>query len=217
MTSLAINEWWEVMTTAQKVFWIIALSFSVLFVIQFVMSLIGLDADSDVDVDASVDMEADFDSADVDHGYDIDPSFTILSIRGVIAFFTFFGWTGVWILHKGWGLMPAIGIALASGLAAMTVVAYMIFQFARLEKSGTSNITHALQEEGEVYLTIPAAGHGTGKIHIRLDGVLREFDALTDGKSISTGERIKVVDIMEDNVLIVKPLAALKEGYAEEN
>jgi len=82
---LSINNWWVHLSGAEQVFWAIAVIFTILFTIQFVISLIGLDFDSDVDVDGT--------HADVHGGdFDVDPSFTLFSVRSIIAFFTFFGW-----------------------------------------------------------------------------------------------------------------------------
>ena len=73
----------------------------------------------------------------------------------------------------------------------MFVVAYMIFQFARMEKSGTVNVFNALEHTGEVYLSIPERLEGRGKIHIVVDGTLHEFDAETKGTALPTGSQVK--------------------------
>ena len=88
-----------------------------MFVIQTIMTIIGLDShvDGEVDLDGAdfdhgfegdvgdvdgVDIDAvDTDhgfsgdhALDGDHGYGIDPSFTLFSIRSTVAFFLFFGY-----------------------------------------------------------------------------------------------------------------------------
>lgn len=212
MINLSLDSWWELLTSTQKVFWVIAIVFSALFLFQFVMSLFGLDSDSDADLGGDIDGDAEFGADHGEHGYSLDPSFTIFSLRGIISFFTFFGWTGVWLLNRGWSILPTVGLAFLSGAVAMTVVAYMIYQFSRLEKSGTQDIFSAVHEKGKVYLTIPAAGEGLGKVHLRLEGVYREFDAVSENVMINNGDSIEVVDILEGNILLVKPLKELPEG-----
>jgi len=91
---LFLEDWWGPLSSTEKVFWGISLVFSVLFLIQFVVSLIGLDFDTDSDVDVHADIETHSD-------YHLDPSFTLLSVRSIIAFFTFFGWSGVLVLNAG--------------------------------------------------------------------------------------------------------------------
>ena len=193
-----MNEWWIALTGIEQVFWGIALIFSVLFVIQFILSLIGLDFDGDHEIGGGV---------HVDHGMDTDV--TILSVRSIIAFFTFFGWAGVLILNNGGGTGLATIIATLCGLGAMFLVGYMMFWFSNLGEVGNVDIMDAIYKTGEVYLTIPANGSGQGKIHIHLGGSLREMDAMTESKSLPTGTKVRVIEVLDDNILLVEPV----EGF----
>lgn len=201
-------DWWELLSSAEQVFWAIAIVSSIFFVIQFILSLIGFDADTDVDVDFDADV-------DLDPGYSLDTDFSLLSVRSIIAFFTFFGWAGVFTLTKGSGVWVAITFATISGFAAMFVVAYMMFKFTQLDTSGTLNIQHAIENTGEVYLTIPEKSTGTGLIHVKVDGTLREFQATTPGKALPTGAKIKVLDVLENNILLVEQAPALPAGNVD--
>lgn len=193
---LFLEDWWGPLASAEKVFWGIALVFSVLFLIQFVLSLIGLDFDGDADIDVGGDTS-------LDHGLDAD--FTVLSVRGIIAFFTFFGWAGVLVLNAGYGIWPAIVFACLSGIAAMFVVGYMMYMFSKLSENGNINLNEALYHTGEVYLFIPANKNGYGKVHLKFQGALKEVDAVTDGDALPTGSSIKVVEIIDNNLILVEP------------
>lgn len=184
---LSINQWWETLSSAHQVFWFIAVIFTVLFLIQFIFLLIGFDSDTPDSVDAGFEHE-----------------FSALSIRSIIAFFTFFGWTGVLALHNGASVWIAVVLASVAGIAAMFIVAYMIYKFAQLEQSGTLNLYNALDKPGEVYLTIPANEKGVGKVHLMVEGRIREIDAMTSGDTLLTGTPIKVIDILNGNVLKVE-------------
>jgi hypothetical protein len=94
----------------------------------------------------------------------------------------------------------------------MLIVAYLMYKFAQLEQSGTLNLYHALDQEGEVYIPIPGKGNGQGKIQLKVDGRVRELDAITDGESLKTGDLIRVVEILDDNVLKVEELPPHKEN-----
>ncbi len=188
------NGWWEGLTGAGQAFWGISIVFSVLFVIQFVLSLIGVDFDMDMD-------------GDVDTDFGMDADFSLFSIRSIIAFFTFFGWTGVLMLDAGFGLWAAIITSLITGFLAMVIVGYMMYKFTKFDESGTFNPDSAINHVGEVYLFIPAAKSGYGKIHLKLKGALKEMDAVTDEKSeIPTGSKIKVLDVLDDNLLLVEKI-----------
>lgn len=196
MTLLFIEGWWEPLNSTEKVFWTIALIFSILFLIQFVLSLIGLDFDSDADFEIGGDVEV---------GTELDPGFSILSVRSIIAFFTFFGWTGVLILNGGGTSWLAITLSFASGTAAMFIVAYIMYQFYKLGESGTIDLKKVKYKNGEVYIPIPANKNGKGKIHIKIRGAVKELDAVTDGDAIPTGTIIQVVEVLNNNILLVEP------------
>lgn len=191
------SEWWSVLSGAEKIYWTIALVFSVLFFIQFVLSLFGLDFGTETDTDSG--------SAESGH-FGLDPDFTVLSVRSIIAFFTFFGWTGVLLLHKDHSVWTSTFFALVAGSAAMMLVAYLMYVFARLSQSGNPDIYEALFATAEVYIPVPERRKGAGKVHIQLAGSLRELDAVTEGDGIRTGQRVKVVEILDDQVLVVVPL-----------
>jgi len=204
--TLAIQaSWWEGLSSAQQVFWAISIVFSVLFVIQFVLSLIGLDFDADTEVDIGSDV-----GDSTGGSYSLDADFTLLSVRSIIAFFTFFGWTGVLVLNSGGGVWSAVGFASLSGLIAMAIVGYMMYLFAKLSESGTIKTENAIFNTGEVYLAIPPAKSGYGKVHLKIQGSLREMDAVTEGKlPLPTGASVRVIEVLDDNLLLVEPVENL--------
>ena len=184
MILLNLGDWWAALSGPHQAFWGIAIVFSILFMIQFVFSLIGLDADTDMDGDMDISGDV-----DTDPGFGLDADFTILSVRSIIAFFTFFGWTGVLVLNAGGSTLSAIGFAFISGILAMLLVGYLIYLFSKLSQEGNININNAIFNTGTVYLSIPPASEGgQGKIHVTIDGTMREMNAITkENKKLPTG------------------------------
>jgi len=197
MAMFAFGEWWESLATAEQVFWLIGGSGSLLLILQTILSFIGIDADTDIDMD--VDAEIDLD-------------FSVFSFKSLVAFFTFFGWMGVIGLSNGWSLPLTLLASVGAGLVAMFMVAYMLFQFQKLESSGTMRFEDAMLAEGEVYLAIPESISGEGQVTLELSGQFRELSAVTNGERIPTGSRIRVIDILEGNVLLVEPMKELSSG-----
>lgn len=190
-----MSEWWELMSNPEKIFWSISIIFSVLFFIQFVLSLFGVgfgDDDGGHDID--------------DHGYGLDKEFAFLSVRSIIAFFTFFGWTGVLLLSKGNGTFFTVIMAFLSGSAAMLLVAYLMYIFGKLTQSGNADVYEALFTTADVYLPIPERRKGAGRILIKLGGSIREMEAVTEGESIQTGQKVKIVEILDGNTFVVIPV-----------
>jgi len=193
---IADISWWASLNTLEQVFWGIAIVFSVLFVFQFGLSLFGLDFESDADIDTSAS----------DSDYSLDPSFTLLSVRSIIAFFTFFGWVGVLSLNRDYSTGWVFGTATFAGFAAMGLVAYLMYFFSRLAEDGNADIQDLIYKNGTVYLTIPERRKGKGKVHVTLGNSLREMDAVTEGEMLGNGKSVKIIEIVEDNVLVVEPI-----------
>lgn len=191
---ITITDWWSALTSVEQIFWGIAIVFSFLFLIQFGLSLLGADLDSDVDVDST------------GGSFSVDPSFALLSVRSIIAFFTFFGWMGVLALNRNYSMTMVLVIAIGAGLFAMFLVAYLMYFLSQLAEEGNANIEDLLFRDATVYLTIPGRRKGKGKIHVTLKNSLREFDAVTEGDDLKNGKSVKIVEIVEDNVIVVEPI-----------
>jgi membrane protein implicated in regulation of membrane protease activity len=207
MILLSISSWWNAHSAPLQVFWGLAIIFTILFLIQTIIALIGLDFDSDTDVDIDLDLDLDGDmegGVHLDSGADLQ----ILSVRGFIVFCMLFGWSGLIVLHNGGSLTMAFIVSILSGLTAMVGVAYMFYGFMKMQSEGNIHIENAMGESGDVYLRVPANLGGKGKVHVKVQGQLKEFDAMTRGKKeIPTGAKIKVVDIRKkDNVLFVEEI-----------
>lgn len=175
---------WQSWTLLQQIYFCIALLFSVILLVQFILLLVGAGTPGDVD--------ADFDTDGVD--FDDGSSFFFFSIKGLIAFFAIGGWTGFSVgatdLHPAW----IIVISLAAGLLAMVIVNLIMRAIASLSQDGSMKISNAVGKTGEVYLTIPPSLSGTGKINVDLQGTLTELDAMTESDTpIKTGAKVKVV------------------------
>lgn len=198
MTLFSFSEWWELLSTTERIFWGIASVSTVLLVLQTILSFIG--ADTDFDADGDFDAHGDF---------EVPGGFSMFSVKSTIAFFAFFGWTGVIGLENGWPLGLVVLAGAGIGMVAMFIVAYMLFQFQKIETSGTMRIEEAIDKEGEVYLTIPGHETGTGEISIEINGNVRELTAMTTGDVIRTGTAVKVIDVLEENTLLVEPIPEL--------
>lgn len=205
MMLIVLGEWWAALEGIEKIFWGISIIFSVLFFIQFVLSLIGLDFQADTDLDFDMDVET-------DTGFSTDVSFTIFSVRSFIAFFTFFGWSGVSVLGNGGSGMWAILMGLIAGIFAMLIVGYIMYAFAKLQDDGSVyNPYEAIDEIGKVYLRIPALKQGKGKIQIKLQGSIIEVEAVTnEPETIQTGTAVRVVDVLDRDVMVVEPVDKYK-------
>jgi len=77
MLLLTFSDWWSALSGIQQIFWGISIVFSVLFCIQFIFSLIGIDADADMEISGDIDMDADY-SLDADFAVFSTPVFQVV-------------------------------------------------------------------------------------------------------------------------------------------
>ena len=184
-------EWFTNLDWFAQTFWIIALIGSLFFLIMLVATFIGGDIDADVDADV------DF---DVDGG-----GFHFFTIKNLIAFFTIFGWSGIAALDADFGKLATI--ATLCGIVMMLIMATMFYFVSKLNDSGTLNIQNAIGAIGEVYLTVGAERSRIGKVSVRIQGSLREMEALTDeDKDLATGTVVSVRDVTSNGILIIDRL-----------
>ena len=192
MTILDISSWWQAMPFFSKIFWVFALLFSVLFLIQLVMSFIG----GDGDVSAG--------DADDYIGGDDGIGYQFFTIKNMIAFFTVFGWTGIAGINGGLSKGLTIGLALLAGSLMVVMMAALFRSMNKLKQSGTLQIKNAVGIIAETYLFIPAKRSGFGKIHTKVQGSLHELQAMTDDEEqIATGKLVKVTSVINDSILLV--------------
>ncbi len=172
----------------ELVLWCIALLFSVLFVIQTIISLF-IGGDGDID-----------DSGSDGHG----DAFQFFTIRNMIIFFTMFGWSGLAAYNAGLGNAATIIIGLFAGIAMIAILYVFMRNANKLRNSGTLQMKNTVDQIGETYLRIPAKRTGTGKIHVQVQGRLMELDAMTDdNEDIATGKPIQVVRTLNNSIVLV--------------
>jgi hypothetical protein len=181
-------DWWKDLEGFELILWSIALLFSLLFILQSIVSFfIGGDhGDADVDVSSH------------------DSGYQFFTLRNLIAFFTMFGWTGLAAYKAGINHFLVILIALVAGALLVFVMYLLMRQSSRLRHSGTLEMKNAINKIGETYLRIPASRSGIGKVQVQVQGRLMELEAMTDdGEDIATGRPIQVVNILNNQVLLV--------------
>lgn len=192
MTLLDISSWWQAMSGFEKIFWGIALLFSILFVIQSVLSFIGGDgAETMGDADATI-------------AHDGGMAQGFFTLQNMVAFFTIFGWTGIAMIKGGASKAVVLIVALAAGVGIVILMMLLFRSMSKLRQSGTLQIKNAQGIIAETYLVIPSQRNGFGKVHIKIQGSLHELQAITDDEQdIATGKLVKVLSIMNHNVLVV--------------
>lgn len=177
-----------------KTFWFVAIPTSIVFVIQTIMTFIG--------VNSSDGLEADFDG---DLG-ETDAPFQLFSLRNLINFLLGFSWSGISFYTTISNKFILVIISLVVGILFVYLFFIIIKQLQKLAEDNSFKIINTLNKSAEVYLTIPANKNGKGKIMISVNGSFHELDAMTENDKIQSGSVVKVVKIENNNILIVETI-----------
>ncbi len=213
-----MNVWWEALSAFQRVFVCIAIPSTLLMVVQFILTLIGIgdgaDADADgnfdspgegidLDGDGVIDVEAP--SGEGDDPFNFGLVFRLFTLRGMIAFLAVMGWVGYGLDETSLPRWGTILISVACGLVMMLLIAAIFSLFRKLQSSGNLNLKNALGQSGSVYLKIPANRSGIGKVNLVVQGKFGEFEAVTDeDEDIPYGTEIVVIALSGVDTLVIK-------------
>ncbi len=141
-------------------------------------------------------------NADHDHGGHFYGN--LLTIQNFITFFTMFSWVGLGCLKIGFGLLPSLLLASASGITLMLSMVVLMVGASKLTQDSTQNIVDVIGKTGTVYLRIPSHRTGIGKVNV-VCGPLLELEALTDSETdILTGSTIRIVSIVGASMVLVE-------------
>jgi hypothetical protein len=136
------------------------------------------------------------DATDHHNVHDSTGIFKIISFRTLVAAVTFFGIAGMAARDSGLAPPMTLVLALAAGGAAMFGVYYLFQSLTRFDYDGNLRIERAVDKIGTVYLPIAAKNQGTGKIHLKLQNQLVEFQAVTAGERLPTGATVVVTRVV---------------------
>lgn len=195
-----IASWWAGLSLVMRILWGVTLTASLIFIIQSILTFVGADADSNFDVDVDTSM----DGSDLSN---IDGGSNLYTFRNFINFLLGFGWSFI-LLQESITSMPVlIIVSVVIGVALVTAVMYLFKWLAGMQQSGNIDVEKVAKGcEGTVYLTIPAAQAGEGKVQISISGAVREYNAVTDNEEdLKTGTPIRVVDVVNSQTVLVEP------------
>lgn len=184
-----------------------------MLVCQFLMTLLGMGhhhldiGQADMTHDLAGPISADSHGAANDGEHGSTWLFSVLSFRTLVAALTFFGLGGLAAQASEIPTTAQVAIAIACGISALYATQWIMRQIYRLNEDGTIRITRAVGQQGTVYLSIPPAKSAAGKVQIRIQYRLMEYEAVTDSEqTLVTGTQIVVVGIEGRSILSVEPL-----------
>lgn len=216
-------DWWQSMNIFQQVLALFALPATAVLIIQTLLLLFGFGHDGGADApDGGIDLtDSDVMTGDADISGDIadttgdsdgwmsegdvdfDSGLRLLTVRGMVAFFAVGGWVGIAAVDLGAVVWAAALAAVVAGLIALWLVAVIFKTLMRLQSSGNVNLNNAVGAIGEVYLRIPPAMQGQGKVSVQVQERLIEAAAMTKAEEeLKSGTSVKVLAVRGSNLLV---------------
>lgn len=191
----AVSDWWGSLEGAYRVFYALGIVSALALLVQVILAVFGLD-----------DL---FDAADGE-------GTSLLSLRTVSGFLAGFGWTGVVMIRAGYSTLGASIGGTVVGLLFAGILFLIIRVMMGLRHSGTIDYRNAVGVAGKVYAPIGASLKKPGQVEVLVQGRLRTVAAMTrHDQELPTLTRIRVVDTLDSNTLLVAPLDAEADDAKE--
>ncbi|MBK5721568.1 NfeD family protein [Dysgonomonas sp. Marseille-P4677] len=190
-----MKEFFASMEATQQFYWYVAIGASVIFIIQTIMTFVGADADTGVDAD----FDGNLDGA--------SSPFQLFSLRNLVNFLLGFGWTGA-SLYTSFENKFVLGIvAFLVGTLFIVIFFLVMRALMKLSEDNTFKIEDTIGQTADVYMNIPAAKKGKGKIFVSIKGSTHELPAITASEEdIRSGSLVRV-DAIEGGILLVTPIS----------
>ncbi len=218
-----LSTWWGGLDIFSQILHCISIPSTLILIIQTILIIAGfgdsgpdtnLSATSGLDLpDGGVDFDGGTDLSGIDgdvSGHDVGnpadaSAMHLFTFQGIITFLCVFAWSAI-LTYMGTNIiLLSLLVGFVLGAGAMFGVAKIIQASAKLAQNGNINAKNYLGELGTVYLVIPAAEKGRGKVNISLGERYVEFDAITeDADDIPSGTSVRVVDVRSESLLVVE-------------
>jgi hypothetical protein len=182
-------EWWVGLDQASQLFWSIAIVSSVLFFILLVLSRFGLEGE-------------------VENGRNEPRANRLAEPRAVLFAFALFGWSAILSAQFTDQLRWMLLVGIIAGMTGAILPALLSPLFRRVEFRASS----ALNSTGRVLKSIPPHRGGIGKVHINLRSAPYEMEAVTVGDELPVGAAIRVVEVLDERVLVVEAADGRRQG-----
>ena len=192
--------WWNSLDLYLKIMWGIAIPFSLIFVIQMIMTFVGMGDQGDVT--GGTDVSAD---ANTDTGSNMPVQF--FTFRNLVNFFLGFSWAGISFYNSIDSKIWLTLICVTTGFILVAILMALLYALSKTTQSGNIDIKDAVGRPATVYFTIPAAGKGMGKIQMSIQQAVREYDAVSESdEPLHTGSMVRVKSVIDAHTLLVENL-----------
>jgi hypothetical protein len=125
MVLLNFGDWWEGLSIVTRIYWMIAIPASIIFLIQLVVSFKEKKTETII-VNAYADVSIEKKEA---------ITFQLINFRNFIGFFTSLGWSGLACIDSGLSLYFTLFVSIICGSIVMISMAIIFYFMSKLMKT----------------------------------------------------------------------------------
>ncbi len=182
-------EWFQDLSGLQQTLFGIAVVSTAVFAIQVIFTLFGIGEFDDLELGEG--------------GGEGTPFGDIFTIRNGVSFLMGLSWGG--LMAYSWGLTHAVFAILIGFLVGSLFVGLnmgLLALMAMVKHEGNVQLENAVGQEARVTLAVPEGRSGVGKVSLSLQGRLKEYHAVTDGRALQRNSPVTVVDISGSQLVV---------------
>jgi len=187
MQILLLMEWWKAMGTTIQAFMSMAIVSTLLLVMLVGIHLMGLEQEGEPSGKSPAERKRQWFDA-----------------RMILVFCTLCSWL---IVAFTFGLFSIKAALLFSTLIAAPLTFFGRYLIKRWF-TPVEDVTKLdlLQQTGQVLQSIPPHRNGFGKVYLSLPEAPFQIEAITAGQELSAGEHVRVIDVIDDRIILVEPI-----------
>jgi len=189
-----MKEWFLGLSALEHVYLWLALIATIFLIVQIVMLCFSsFGGDLDIDGDGDIDV-------------DPDSGVSVFTVKGLTAFLAVGGWAGLLTCSLASESLQwlSIIVALVAGVGAWALVILIMRSILKLQCNGAIETDKLVGLRATVYVSVPAARSGRGKITLNAQGRYLELDAITDStEKLTVDEAVEIVST-ENECMVVK-------------
>ena len=202
-----MKEWFINLSVMEQIFFWLGIVSTLFLIVQIVlMCLSSFGGDVDIDGDGDIDV-------------DTDSGVSIFTVKSITAFFAVGSWSGLLTCALASDKLQwlAIIVALIAGTLAMMVVVLLMRAIVKLQCNGIFEIDKIVGQQATVYVSVPPARSGRGKITLNAQGRFMELDAITDSDTkLSVDETVEIVSTENECTVVRRVEITEKSEQSEE-
>ena len=184
--------WLSTLSVTEHVFFWIAIAASALLVVQIVLMLFSFAG-----------FDGDIGDGDLDADFDADGSLPFFSLKAITAFFSVGGWCGFATATYVDNVWLPVLVSVLTGAVALVGVGFAMRGISKLQCSGNLVKEKLTGAVATVYVSVPPARQGRGKVTLNVQGRFTELDAVTDEEErLNCDEQVEILSYEEDFAVV---------------